>query len=146
MLFKGKLHQPCDYITNVIKPHTWLMVWEWCHFLLASNTNVVTDRLCQIVFDWKLLHIFYAKSPYTENYSINWKSGINFQVMLKCNSIKRNGIKKDLPEYEKKPLALYSSTNCTLQKIQDLNGHTLLHTSLPDNFRQHSLFSAPYSL
>jgi len=58
MLFKGKLHQPCDYITNVIKPHTWLMAWAWCHSLPASNTRQVWPQ------------IIYAKLCLTENYCI----------------------------------------------------------------------------
>jgi len=34
---------------------------------LQHKTNMTTDHLCQIVFNWKLFHIFYAKSLYTEN-------------------------------------------------------------------------------
>jgi hypothetical protein len=37
MLLKGELHQPRDYITNVINPYKWLMVWQWRHFLVAST-------------------------------------------------------------------------------------------------------------
>ena len=41
MLLKRKLHEPLDFITNVIYPYTWLMAWQWRHFMLASNTSQV---------------------------------------------------------------------------------------------------------
>jgi len=58
MLFKGDLHQLCDYISNITNPYTCLMVWRWHHFLLASNTRITPDRLCQIMLNWKLSHKF----------------------------------------------------------------------------------------
>ena len=37
----GELHQPYDDITKVINPYTWLMAWQWHHFLLPANTRQV---------------------------------------------------------------------------------------------------------
>lgn len=73
------------------------MAWQWCHFSLQYKTNAATDRLCQIVLNWKILHIVWAKSCKTENYHINSKGGIHFWVALKWNRAKRNHIKLDLP-------------------------------------------------
>jgi len=40
----------------------------------------------------------YVKSCYTENYHVNLKSDVNFQVVLTWNCAKRTHIKQDLPE------------------------------------------------
>jgi hypothetical protein len=52
---------------------------------IRQKLSAATDRLCQIVLNQKLLRKF--------------KSGINFQVMLKQNCTKRNGLKQDLPVF-----------------------------------------------
>jgi hypothetical protein len=75
----------------------WTMAWQWHHVSLQYKTNAATDHLCQIVLNWKILHIVWAKSCETENYHIHSKSGINFQVVLKWNHAKRNHVKLDLP-------------------------------------------------
>jgi len=59
MPLKGELYQTCDYITNVINPYTWLMAWQWSHFLLAPNTRQ----------EWP--QIVHAKLHSTENYCIS---------------------------------------------------------------------------
>jgi hypothetical protein len=64
--------------------YTWLMARKGCQFLLFSNTA----HICWIMLNRKLSHIVYAKSHYTENYDINSKSDVNFQVELKQNRIK----------------------------------------------------------
>jgi len=52
-----KIHDNANRITAS------LLGWQWCHFLLASNTRRVTvDRVRHIMLDQKLLHIIYAKS------------------------------------------------------------------------------------
>jgi len=81
MLLKGELHQPCDYITQ---RNTWLMTWQWCYFLLASNTWQVWPRIVynQFTLNWKLLHKL-------EKWYI-------FKL-LKQTHAKRNHIKWDLP-------------------------------------------------
>jgi hypothetical protein len=48
----------CVTITKVIDPFTWLMVWQWCHFLLVSNTSAAADCVCQIASNQKLSHEF----------------------------------------------------------------------------------------
>ena len=56
MLLKGEQHHPHYYSTLAINPYTWLMVWQWRHFLLASNTTrAATDRVCQITLNQKIL-------------------------------------------------------------------------------------------
>jgi len=40
-LQEKKLDELCDYITNMINPSMWLMVWQWCHSLIAYNTREV---------------------------------------------------------------------------------------------------------
>jgi len=42
---RGELYQPCDSITNIINPYRWLMVWQWCQFLLASTTRQVWAQI-----------------------------------------------------------------------------------------------------
>jgi hypothetical protein len=54
MPLKRQLSESRVYITNVINPYTWLMAWQWCHFLLASYRSVTTDCLCQIALNQKL--------------------------------------------------------------------------------------------
>ena len=41
MIMQQDLHKLRAYITNIINPFLWLMGWEWCHFLLVSNTKSV---------------------------------------------------------------------------------------------------------
>ena len=43
---------------NVMNPYTWLLVWQWYHFLLVSNTTAVTDHVCQIALNRTLSHEF----------------------------------------------------------------------------------------
>lgn len=51
MLFKGNLHQPCDYITNVIKPHMTDGVRVMSlSTTLKHKTSVAKDCLWQTVF------------------------------------------------------------------------------------------------
>jgi len=64
--------------------YTWLMARKGRRFLLFSNTA----HACWILLNRKLSCIAYAKSCYTENYHINLKSYVNFQVELKQNCIK----------------------------------------------------------
>ena len=66
-----KLKEPHAYVTNLINPCTWLMVWQWHHFLLDMTLN------------WKLSHKFL--------------SVVNFQVTSKQNHTKRHLVKQDLP-------------------------------------------------
>jgi hypothetical protein len=49
------LYHPCDYITIVINPYTWLMAWQWHYFLLASNTRAARDCEWQMALNQKLL-------------------------------------------------------------------------------------------
>ena len=43
----------CRFYLHVIKLHTWLMAWNWRHFLLASQHKIsaAADRLCQIALN-----------------------------------------------------------------------------------------------
>jgi hypothetical protein len=81
---EGELHQPCVYIINIIYLYTWLMAWQWHHFLLASNTRQ------------KWPQIMYATLCYTKHYPVKLKSHASFKVTLKWNHAKRNSIKWDL--------------------------------------------------
>ena len=54
----GELHQLCDYIIIVMNPYMWLMVWQWCHFLVASNKTGGAEKWCKFsshvkVKSWK---------------------------------------------------------------------------------------------
>ena len=63
MLLKGELYQTCDYITNVINPYTTdSMIMISLSASLQHKTRTATDHACQIVLNWKILHIIYAKS------------------------------------------------------------------------------------
>jgi hypothetical protein len=64
---------------------------------LLHKTRVAIFHLCQIVLQWKLSLIIYAKSCYTEHYNVNLRSGVNFLVVLKQNPSKRNHVQRDLP-------------------------------------------------
>jgi len=59
MLLKGELHQPHDYITNIIKPYTTDGVTVTS---LSSNlqhkTQAAMDHICQITLNQKLSHKF----------------------------------------------------------------------------------------
>ena len=56
MTLRKKLHEYHDYITNIIKKYTWLMAWQWCHFVLVSHRSVAMGHLNWIALNWKLLH------------------------------------------------------------------------------------------
>jgi hypothetical protein len=50
MLLKRKLQETCDYITNIICPYMWLMVWQCCHIdynieLLRNFESCVNVRV-----------------------------------------------------------------------------------------------------
>jgi len=124
MLLKRELHQPLDYVTKVINPYTSLMACQWHAFLLACNTTrAATDRVCQIALNRKLSRIFYAKSRQTETFCVNLKGGVNFQVALK-----RNHVKRDLSVHE----LVRSDLHETRQSLRKLDTPVL-------NKRAHSL-------
>jgi hypothetical protein len=77
-VLKGELHHPCDYIANILNPHTTNGITVTS--LLASNTRQVQPGI----------------SNETKNYRVNLKSGVNFQVALKRYHAKRNHVKWDL--------------------------------------------------
>ena len=66
---------------------------------LQHKTYAARDRLCQIALNRKLLRNIFAKSRKTANYREISKSGVNFQVALKQNHAKINGVKRDLPVF-----------------------------------------------
>jgi hypothetical protein len=37
--WKRELNEPCDYITNLVSPYTWLMAWQWYHCLLPRTED-----------------------------------------------------------------------------------------------------------
>jgi len=51
------------------------------------------------VFGLKQFCLDYAKLHYTKNYRGNSERGVNFQVVLKRNCIRRARVKEDLPVY-----------------------------------------------
>jgi hypothetical protein len=57
------------YITNIITPYTWLMVWQWCHFLLASYRR----------YEWPW--IAYANLHLSKTCLVNSKSGVIFLAL-----------------------------------------------------------------
>ena len=59
MFKKWELHEFHAYVTNIINPYTWLMAWQWYHFVLASNTKEEWPR------------ITYATSRQTKNYRVS---------------------------------------------------------------------------
>jgi hypothetical protein len=89
---EGELHQPHDCITDVTNAHTWMMGWQWCHFLLASNTRKVQPG------------IVYVKSCETENITycpcqimLDRKLSCKFEKWCKFSShIKSKSFKKKL--------------------------------------------------
>jgi len=58
MLLEAELHEPRDYITSVINPHTWMIVWQWHHFLLSSNIRqaqpgiIMPNRVKPKIITW----------------------------------------------------------------------------------------------
>jgi len=68
--WRRALHKLHAYITSVTNPYVWLMVWQWHHFLLASNTREVQP------------HFIYAKSHYTEDFLV-----LSFPNCVKPNAI-----------------------------------------------------------
>jgi hypothetical protein len=73
---------------------------------LQHKTGVARDLLCQITLNQKIWLIIYAKSHYTENYYINSKCGVNFQVVLEQNRAEKNHIKRDQPVLPYRPSSL----------------------------------------
>ena len=68
-------YHPCDYITSVINPYTWLVAWQWHHFLQASNTRrVARDCVCQMALNQKL--------------SCKFKKWCKFSSSVKAESLK----------------------------------------------------------
>jgi hypothetical protein len=59
-----KVHELHGYITNIIHPYIWLMVWLWHHILLACYRRYV--------WTW----ITYAKSHSTVNCHMYSRSGV----------------------------------------------------------------------
>jgi len=50
-----KVDEPCDYITNVINPSTWLMASQRRHFRRAwHNISAALGRLCKVALHRKL--------------------------------------------------------------------------------------------
>jgi len=80
---EGEVHEPCNYMNNVTNPYTWLMVSQWHHFLLASNTEQVRGYISSMPNCVKLKINAYRLC----------------QIMLKQNCGKRNLIKRDLPVF-----------------------------------------------
>jgi len=65
MLLKEKVHQPHDYITNVINPYMWLMydsgvTFSWIMEVKSHSNHItpkiITYHLHQTNLSWKLLH------------------------------------------------------------------------------------------
>jgi len=86
MLIKRKLNEPRDCITNVINPYaTDGVALKSLPASLLLKISVVTDQWCQTALN--------------QNYHVNWKGSVNFQVTLQRNSTQRNHVKWDLPVY-----------------------------------------------
>ena len=87
------------------------MAWQWCHFYASPPALDKSDHglcmshcvchivyvtlcmshcVCHVVLNQKVLHIFNAKSHWTENYHVNSKRGVNLQVTLKQNCTKKS--------------------------------------------------------
>jgi hypothetical protein len=83
MLMKGEIHELCNYMNNEPKQYTWLMVSQWHHFLLASNTEQVRGHI----------------SPMPNHIKLKMDAYHLCQITLKQNCGKRNLIKRDLPVF-----------------------------------------------
>lgn len=75
---EGEVHEMCDVMNNVTNPYTWLMVSQWHHFLLDSNTEQVRSHI--------------SSMPNRVTLKIN--AYRLCQIMLKHNCGKRNLIKE----------------------------------------------------
>jgi hypothetical protein len=59
------------------------MAWQWCHFLLASYSGSSVPN--------------HVKPIITNNYHVNSKSGVDFQVALNRNNAEGSNVIWDLP-------------------------------------------------